>query len=490
MEDVRRPRVEFLSPGQVELIVEKAYTTLETVGILVENEEALELLADAGARVSEDRLRVYLSQDLCERSVATVPNGFELYDRNGDEAFHVGGNGTHFDPGSAATQIHDFAEQEIRAPDTADVIDFVTVTDNLAAFEVQSTGLIPDDVPEVVADRYRLFLALVYGTKPIVTGTFTKDAFGTMRELLTTVRGSADELRKRPLAVFDCCPTSPLSWSDLTAQALIDCARAGIPADLVPAPLIGATSPVTLTGTIVQHTAENISGVVIHQTASAGAPLVFGGAATVFDMRKGTAPMSAVEALMVDSGYAQVGKALAMPTHSYMGLSDAKTPDIQAGFETTLGVTLAALSGVNIVSGAGLLNYVLCQSLEKLVIDAEVCAHAKRMVEGIVFREDDAGYGSIVENAVGSSFLTSEHTRGFFRKEVYYPDQVIDRVSLGDWERDGKKTAAERAHEKVKTVLKDPGNEPLDDHVAGELERVMAADAAAEGMATLPDWRR
>ena len=490
MDDVCRPGVKFLSPGQVELIVEQAYRTVQNVGVLVDNEEALELISAAGGRVGDDRRRVYISQDLCERCLKTVPETFRLFDRDGNEAFAVGGDSVHFDPGSAAPQIYDFGAREIRAPATRDVVDFITVTDSLPAYGAQSTGLIPKDVPELVADRYRLFLALVHGKKPVITGTFTKEAFATMQALLTVVRGDAESLRRRPLAVFDCCPTSPLGWSDLTAQALIDCARAGIPANLVPAPLIGATSPVTLAGTIVQHTAENLSGVVIHQTAAPGAPLVFGGAATLFDMRKGTAPMSAVEAVMANSGCVQVGKFLGMPTHSYMGLSDAKTLDVQAGFETTLGTTVAALSGVNIVSGAGLLNYALCQSLEKLVIDAEICAHAQRLIEGIAFREEDAGYHAIEENAPSSSFLTSEHTRGFFRKEVHYLDTVIDRLSLGDWEADGKTTGAERAHEKVRAILGAAEIEPLDGTIVGQLEELMASDAAASGLEELPQWRR
>jgi len=419
-----------------------------------------------------------------------VPAMFDLYDRNGDNPVSVGGDSTRFDPGSAATLIYDYPGRRIRTPATADVVDFVTVTDRLPAFELQSTGVVPDDVPEGIADRYRLFLALVYGRKPVVTGTFTKEAFASMRSLLIAVRGSAEALREKPLAVFDCCPTSPLKWSDLTSQALIDCARNGIPVDLVPAPLIGATSPVTLEGTLVQHTAENLSGIVIHQTAATGAPVVYGGAVTLFDMRRGTASMSATEAQMVDAAYAQIGRHFGLAVHSYMGLSDAKTPDVQAGFETTFGAVLAVLSGVNIASGGGLLNYVNCQSLEKLVVDNEICASAKRLASGIAAREEDAGFGAIAECAAQSSFLTSTHTRRFFRNEAHYPDHVIDRVSQGEWEAGGAVSAADRAHDAVQRTLADaePALPPRE--TLAELESLMKADAVAAGMDDLPRWRR
>ncbi len=119
----------------------------------------------------------------------------------------------------------------------------------------------------------------------------------------------------------------------------MDCAVHGIPAETVSMPLAGATSPVTLAGALVQHTAESLSGVVIHQTVSPGAPIVYGGAPAIFDMRKGTTPLAAVESSMIEMAYAQIGKSFGLPVHGYLALSDAKLPDYQAGFETAMGAT-------------------------------------------------------------------------------------------------------------------------------------------------------
>jgi trimethylamine--corrinoid protein Co-methyltransferase len=474
----------------VELIVDEAYRVLETVGARLEHDEAIDRLAGAGASVADDRARVFLSRDLCEKCLSTVPKAFALFDRSGEHSIDVSGGNTHFVPGSAATFVHDYATGEIRRPVTRDVIEFVAMTGRLPALELQSTGIVPADVPDAVADRYRLLLALAYGEKPIVTGTFTKAAFETILAFLTTVRGGQDALAAKPLAVFDCCPTSPLAWSDLTCQALLDCARHHIPANVVPAPLIGATSPVTLKGTLVQHTAENLSGIVIHQTARAGSPLGYGGAATLFDMRAGTAPMSAVEAVMVDAATAQIGKSLGLPVHAYLGLSDAKVPDGQAGFETAQGALIAALAGVNIAAGAGLLNYVNCQSLEKLVIDNEICAHALRFARGIAFDDEDVPLDVISQCADEGVFLTSKHTRRYFRAEAHYPDPVIDRLSQGDWQERGGKTAVERAHDCVTEMRRSQPEPTLDATMLDELDARMTSDAAAAGMDKLPEWRR
>ncbi|MEW6374522.1 MAG: trimethylamine methyltransferase family protein [Thermodesulfobacteriota bacterium] len=146
------------------------------------------------------------------------------------------------------------------------------------------------DVPEEIADCYRLFISLQFRSKPIVTGTFLIEGFKPMFEILFAIRGESAELRKKPLAIFDASPSPPLKWSNLTTQSVIDCARAGIPSEFVSMSLTGATSPVTLSGALVQHSVENLAGLVISQLAQPGAPVIFGGSPASFDMRTGTPP--------------------------------------------------------------------------------------------------------------------------------------------------------------------------------------------------------
>jgi trimethylamine--corrinoid protein Co-methyltransferase len=480
--------MQLLAGDRVEAVVGEAYDVLETVGVEVELPEAVELLAGSGAAVSDDGRRVFIPRDLCRRCLESAPSQFSLFGRNGREV-QIGGDETHFDPGSAALTLHDPATGEIRAAATRDLVEFAVLTEQIGAYACQSTGLVPSDVPEALADRFRLLVALVYGTKPVITGTFTREAFATMHAMLCAVRGGGDELRRVPLAVFDCCPTAPLAWSELTCDALVSCARTGVPAETVSMPLAGATSPVTLAGAIVQHTAESLSGLVIHQLAGPGSPFVYGGAPSCFDMRRGTTPMGAVETMMIDAGYAQVGRHLGLPTHAYMGLSDAKLPDFQAGMESAFGAALAALAGVNIVSGPGMLNFVGTQSLEKLLLDAEICAMAARLLEGVAFRGSPEALEVLRDHFAGTSFLTAEHTRRYFREEVYFPSDVIDRGSQGDWEAAGRPHAARRAHEAVRAMLDTPEIDAPDAALVDELESIILADARAMGVDSLPDWR-
>lgn len=483
------PRLRWFSREARDRIVAEAIAILERIGVFVENDEALRLLDAAGARADRSSGRVLLPEGLVRKALRTVPHRVLVYDRRGIAAMDLGGDRLHFNPGSTALRIFDPALGDSRTPVTKDLLDFARLVDALPNYAAQSTGLVSGDVPEEISDRYRLYLALRGSSKPVVTGTFRKDGFAPMYEMLLAVSGGERELRERPIAIFDCCPSPPLKWSDLTCQALIDCARAGIPAELVSMPLAGATAPSTLAGAVTQHCAENLSGIAIHQLACGGSPIVWGGSPACFDLRRGTPPMGAIETLILDAACAEVGKHLGLPTHAYMALSDAKPVDYQAGAESALGAMLAALSGVNNVSGPGMLDFESCQSLEKLVLDHEICGMAHRLAAGVAVREEPLALGVLEEGIAAGEFLSLEHTRRWCRTEAYYPDPVIDRSTLAEWRASGRKDALGRASERVRKLLGEHRPAALDGGVRRALEGIALAEARRYGLERLPEAR-
>ncbi len=485
MNETVRPKLELLNKSLIEKIVHEAFILLEREGIFVENEEAQELFKAVGMKVDASTHRVYLTPQLVQDALASTPSIIKLYDRTGEKEFTIGNDDVHFDPGSAAVTILDHKTQAQRKADTADVVNFVRVTDKMKNIDFQSTGLISQDVPEVIGDAYRMYIGLQNSSKPIVTGTFRVEGFKPMLDMLVAVRGSKEKLAEKPLAIFDACPSPPLKWSNLTTQSLIDSARAGIPSELISMGLTGATSLITITGTLVQHVAENFTGLVICQLAKKGAPVIFGGAPSSFDMRKGTTPMGAIETMMIDSGYSQIAKHFNLPTHAYMGLSDAKTNDNQAGLETGIGAVLAALSGINVISGPGMMDFILCQSLEKLVIDNEIAGMALRLIKGITQRDDPIATHMFENISKETEFLSTPHTRKWYKEEHTYP-VLIDRDTYDTWVSLGEKSIAERAADEVDKLLSEPAESTLDENTRKELHDIMLLDAKNNGLDTLP----
>ncbi len=462
------PKLKLLSGSNVKDIHVSSLEVLEKAGVIVKNKPALKLMGDAGCTIESNLVKIPGS--LVDEMLKKVQSEFTLHSRDGEKAYVVGGDNVIYNPGSAAIFFIDRDSGEMRRAKAKDFKDLVRLTDALENIHAQSTAMVPADVAEKISDLYRLYLVLKNSTKPIITGAFTIEGFAYMKNLIEAVVGGEEELREKPRAIFDCCPSSPLMWSDVTCQNLLDCAEYGIPAEIISAPQMGATSPVSIAGTLVEANAEFLSGVVISQLASPGTPIVYGGSPSAFDMRYLTARLGAVESVMAACAGAQMGKHYGVPTHGYMGLSDSKATDGQGGFESGMGILLSALSGVNIVSGPGMQASENCQSLEKLVLDNEYCGAAYRLLEGI--RVDDVSLATELITTVGPGghFLAEKHTRENLRKEQYMPSSVLDRLSPDAWAKEGAKDSATRARERADDILTKHKPAPLPAGVESGLE--------------------
>ena len=481
-----RPHFELLSDDLISPIADEAIALLMDPGVRVENAEALDLLADAGASVEREAQVAHIPEGVARGALEAAPPEFDLYNLDGKAAVHYGNESVQFTPGSGALMLLDGETQEQRAPVTDDLVRFVKLVETLPQLDAQSTAFVCSDVPNEIGDLYRLYLALNYMRKPIVTGAFRKDTWWTMKEMLVAVTGSDEDLAERPIAIFDVCPSPPLMWSDLTCQNLIDCARHGIPSQLISMPMAGATAPVTIAGAVVQHTAESLSGVTICQLAAEGAPVVWGGSPAVFDMREGTTPMGAVGTWMIDVSCTEVGKALGLPTHVYLSMSDAKVVDAQCGLESAGSTIVAALAGVNMVAGAGMMDFESCQSCEKLVIDAEIIGMAKRLIAGVEVRDEPIALDLMRKMGHRGDYLGQRHTLEWFGEEQYIPSAVIDRGSLEAWKKGGRKTAWERARDRVNSLLEVYELSPMSDDLRGELRAITLGAAETFGMDELP----
>ena len=481
-----RPLVRMLDDAVLGRILDEAAALLRSPGVLVHNAQALELLHDHGSDVDRATSVARIPNTLVERALQVAARAFDLFTLDGRPVVHYGGDAIHFDPGSAALTILDPRSDEERPAVTADFVRLVKLVEQLPPLDAQSTALVCADVAPDIADLYRLYLALVTGRKPVVTGAFRIETWHTMRALLVAAAGGEQALRERPIAVFDVCPSPPLLWSDLTCQNLIDCARAGIPAQIVSMPMAGATAPVTLAAAVVQHTAECLSGLVIAQLACPGAAVVWGGSPAAFDMREGTTPMGDVGTWMIDSAYAQVGKHLGLPTHAYLGMSDAKRLDFQCGMESGASTVMAALSGINMISGAGMMDFETCQSLEKLVCDAEMIGMAKRLVRGVEAHEDPIALGLFERLGHRADYLSDPHTLKWFARELYLPSPLIDRRSHDSWKRSGATTTAQRAAERVEALVKKYPGPTTPAPLRAELRAITRDAARAAGMSDLP----
>jgi len=481
-----RPKLQLLSREQIETIHLSSLKILEEVGVMIQGEGALRLLADSGAEVEPTKRVARIPPRLTKEALTRAPSTIRLYSRDGRHDVLLEDDRVYYDPGSAALNLLDSQTLEVRRPVSQDLADFTRLTDAMQNIQVQSTALVVSDVPDAVVDRYRLYVALKNSPKTIVTGTFSADGLHDMRDMLTAIVGSEQELARRPMAIFDLCPSAPLKWGGFIVQDLIDCARNKIPAEILPMPQLGATGPVTLAGSLVQLNAEFLSGLVISQLANPGAPVIYGGSPTTFDMRYCTSRLGAIETIMMGCAYTQIGKYYGLPTHMYLGLSDAKVIDAQCGFESGIGIILGALAGINMISGPGMLDFENCQSFEKLVIDDTICGMALRLVRGIEVNDQTLALDVIRKVGAGGHYLAQKHTMDWFEKEIFMPSDLVDRQDLKLWKSLGSKDTFKRARAIVEKILKEHKPEPLPADAEKKLDDIARKVMKRHGIEGLP----
>ena len=466
-----RPKIRVLDENHKELIFKEAKLILEKLGVFIENDEAKELLKKKG--VPNQGERFFIPSDLVDICLTTTPSEIQLYDREGNESLELKGDEVHFDPGSAAILILDELSGQIRKARSDDFIRFSKIVSQLKYIDAQSTALVYQDVPKNAQDWHRLYLAFLHCHKPVVTGTFRKESFKIMKDFLLACRLSEDELAKKPLAIFDACPSPPLKWSDLTSQSLIDAAKYMIPSEFVSMPLSGASAPITLIGSITQHCAECLAGIVIVQLANKGAPLIWGGSPAILDMKAGTTPMGAIETMMINLGDVEMGKFLNLPTHAYMSLSDSKVPDAQAGFEGGMGALLAALAGINMISGPGMLDFESTQSIEKLIIDNEIIGMVKRLIQGVEDYGSPFALDILEDYSEKEELLSHPSTLNLFRKELFITGPLIDRMSREAWKSAGSKSTRKRAIDIANKLSTNKPKYPADDALKKEFNEIL-----------------
>ena len=486
---IRRPAVMLLNDKMIQNVIQEAKKILEVVGIKLHDNEGLALLGSAGARIDREKQQVFIPASLVEKCLKSVPPTIKLYDRYGNQQVVFGEDNFYFLPTSSNVKVWDSDKKQLQDPTVRDLIAFNRLVDALENLPILPTNYYPVDIPSEINSLYRSFLCLKSSPKPIFASLIPtpRENTDTLIKLAVAVRGSDEALEKKPLILCPVPTLSPLTWLEDNYYMLTEYARKKIPIQICMAPAMGVNAPVTILGAVTQQMAEFFSGVVITQLVNPGAPVIAGNYMEFFDMRLGTTCMGALENYMGDMACAEIAKSLNIPSLVFMGCSDAKRPDFQAGLETGIGLVLGALSGADLIQSVGGSADLRVTSLEKLVIDNEICGMAYRLMQGITQRGERLAEDLFSQGVFkGDHFLNSPNTMKWFKHEARYPGRSINRESIATWQDTGCTTAEQRAREEVKRILATHDPEPLDPEINKKLIDIMTIYAKQNGVDKLP----
>ncbi len=440
-----------LTQEQIERIHGASLELLEEVGLKVRYEPARELFKQHGCVVEDERVK--FPRAVVEEYRKLVPPSFTFYARDPKFDKTIPQDSPVIVTASSAPNILDPATGQERRATSSDIARIAHLIHELPGYDIFSISTLADDAPANQFTVSRLYPALKYCLKPIrVTTTDRKDTDSAMK-MAYMVAGSEAAYKEHPFLTHHYCPVvSPLTMDKLSTENMIYFVREGLPVYPTIVPNAGLTSPMSIAGTLAQGNAEFLSALMLMQMVKAGTPTIYATLGTVADMRTGAYASGGIECGMLHMAFAQLAHFYNVPCGGYIGLTNAKVNDAQAGYETGMSAIGGLLSGMDMFNIGGLIDALTTFDFAKAAIDDEIAQNMKRMKRGINFSEDELALPLIKEVGPGGSFIVAKHTIARMKTEAVMT-KLADRDTRSAWTKKGAMDIQARAMKKVKDVM-------------------------------------
>ncbi|MBW2058607.1 MAG: trimethylamine methyltransferase family protein [Deltaproteobacteria bacterium] len=447
-------QLKFLSTVDVEKIHAGAIRILDDVGVKVTTPAVLEIYRRGGAKVDSGENRVRLPLKVIEKAMQTAPTEILLAGRDESNDLQLAGQAVYAGTGGAELKVIDLNTRQLRDSTLQDVADIARLVDALEHIDFYIRPVVAQDVPQDLLDVNKYYASLANTSKHVMGNVYFREKVEQVVEMAALIAGGEQALRKRPIVSFiTSWMLSPLTLNADVTDILIAIAKQQMPVALSSVAILGLTSPVTMAANLALTHAEQLSGIVLCQLVNPGTPVIYGGCPGVADMRDMSFIPGSIERQILNAAITQLAQYIKVPNYNLAGVTDAKIPDIQAGYEKAFGLALTALAGSNYIHhAAGRIKDGV--AYEQYVIDNEIIGMAKRAVKGIRVDEDTLAIDEIVAAGPGANFLAREHTLSFFQGEFFHP-QISDRKSRSAWEDSGCLDGRERARLEAQRILKD-----------------------------------
>jgi trimethylamine--corrinoid protein Co-methyltransferase len=442
-------RLKILSDPQLEEIIQSAYTIIESTGFRILKKSACQLLENAGATVTDDL--VYVPRAIVQHCFNTAPKGIQVYNRLGEPSMKLWGNHVYYGTSTASPRTRNALTGDIHPTQVEDISIGAKLADALPNIDFVMPFGSSQDVDPNVADLYEFETVVQNTVKPVIFCGYTPMGVETVFEMAATVAGGKERLKKKPFIISYPEPISPMTYPEAIIDKMYVSADWGIPQITCGAGQLGGTSPVTLSGSLVQMLAEAMMTVTLVQLYKPGAPMFLAANFGMFDMQSGLCGMASPEGCLLHGALAEIGRYFGLPSWGYAGTTNSKVLDAQAGIESALTMMAQGLAGVNVIHDVGYMDMGMICSADMLVMGNEVAGFIKRFVGGISTEPDQLALSVIQKVGAGGNYLQEKHTFQHF-KSCWYPE-LFARGSYAGWEAAGKKNLADKCSEKVRQIL-------------------------------------
>ena len=457
-----------LSESIAELVHIKSVEILTEVGFCVPEPGTLARLEAAGFPVDRGAQMVRLTPELLETALAGLRRDVMLYDRSGERAAPFDQHSCFMGAGTPVNVL-DLDSGLRRSSTWQDVRDLVTLQDALPEVDIVRPTVTATDCGES-SDLIEIAELLRCTGKPMVHRTLSPERVDAAVEMLALVAGGEEAFRARPSFATLYCPISPGYFTPENVRCMLRWAGHGVPITVLSMAMGGASAPATLLGELVVINADILAWMVALQILYPEVRLVYGSVSAVLDMRTGLLPLGAPERGMINAGAALMARYYGLPSMCGGLSSDAKELNAQAGFEKAVTAVPLLLEGANIVYGVGATDAGSSISYTQMVLDNELIAGLRRMMQGIELHDLDEEVALIKANTPRGNFLRAKHTRRTFRE--HWLPEILSRDTYEGWQAKGE-TVSDRCRRKARDLLDRHQPPPLPANVEADLERIV-----------------
>jgi trimethylamine--corrinoid protein Co-methyltransferase len=444
---------ELLTPEEVHRIHEASLEILENVGLEVNNARARELYRRHGCHINDENLRVTMPGRVIEQFLKMVPPTFTFRARNPDFDRTIPDDAPLTMTASSAPNLIDPVTGEERRTTSADIARIARIVNELPGIDIFSISVLAEDAPPGQYSLTRFYTALKYCQKPVRGSGDPGNDSQSILQLAYTIAGSEAAYKDHPFITHHYCPViSPLKMDEHSTESLIFFAERGLPSHPTVVPNAGLTSPMTLVGTLAQGNAEFLALAALTQMVRPETPAVYASLSTVADMRTGVYAPGGIECGMLNMAHAQMARFYNIPSCGYIGLTNSKLVDAQAGFEKALSCMAGLLAGMHVLQFVGLIESLLAFDFGMAVIDNEIALMLKRLARGMDMSQDNLALEEIAEIGPGGMFSTTDRTLRLMRTGAFLPD-IADRQPRQSWVTRGSDDAQTRALKRARKIL-------------------------------------
>jgi trimethylamine--corrinoid protein Co-methyltransferase len=475
--NMKLEKFKVLNDQEIETIHESSLQILSEAGIRVELKKMRNLLADLGCAVDEDQKLVRFRPDFVEEYVKKAPGEFVLCGADPGLQWKINPQTQIFGGLGTPINIYDLETGEYRPTTLQDMTDHLILFDHLDHIVSNQMDIWPNDIP-----MHTIHVEAIRSWAKNCRKSFGMGAYGVMAtrdmmEMMLLVAGGHEAVKdKHPFATIVSIQ-SPLATIQAQLEGLMILAEYGQPALMSPEAMAGTTAPVTLAGLLVQHNAEVLAHIIMAQAANPGTPVLYGSVSTVAEMRGGSTTLGAVETGLISAACTQLAHSYDIPCRAVAGGTEAKTFDIQCGFERVRTMMLAAMAGANYITCVGTMESTMAGGHELAVIDNDLIGMIKRSLRGIEITDETLALDVIKKVGPGGSYIMESHTFDHFREEVYISD-IANQETRDAWLEKGQKGILESAREEARRILAEHRPADLDPKLLKELDRYVESTAA------------